>query len=81
MPLVHRCGYWFADLFNDFTGNFLVFYLRWNVSDFRSLGKGKTSQGLFTLFCPAGQTGPYGGSGYGFAGSFRYAPFAQEALK
>jgi hypothetical protein len=29
MPLVYRCGYWFADLFNDFTGNFLVFYLRW----------------------------------------------------
>jgi hypothetical protein len=23
------------------------------------------------LFCPAGQTGPVGGSGYGFARSFR----------
>ncbi|MHB9291965.1 hypothetical protein Holit_01053 [Hollandina sp. SP2] len=29
MPLVHRCGYGSADLFYDFTGNFLVFYLRW----------------------------------------------------
>jgi hypothetical protein len=26
--------------------------------------------GLFTLFRPAGQTGPVGGSGYGFARSF-----------
>jgi hypothetical protein len=29
MPFVHRCGYGFADLFYDFTGDFLIFYLRW----------------------------------------------------
>jgi hypothetical protein len=58
MPLVHRCRYWFTDLFNDFTGDFFVFYLRWlygltltaislplvlNVSDFWGLGKEKIS--------------------------------------
>jgi hypothetical protein len=28
MPLIHRGRYWFADLFNDFTGDFFVLYLR-----------------------------------------------------